>query len=121
MQPKRCETRHDETRAVESRDTASVVLKLIVRNHPGVMSHVCGLFHRRLFNVEGIACLPTADPARSAVLLLVRDDARLEQIERQLAKLTDVLTVNRKAGGLAAFTGVAAALGCPAPGAAVFR
>jgi acetolactate synthase-1/3 small subunit len=97
------------------------VLKLIVSNHPGVMSHVCGLFHRRMFNVDGIACLPTADASRSAVLLLVRDDARLEQIERQLAKLTDVLAIHRKAGGLEAFAGVAAALGCPAPGAAVFR
>ena len=48
---------------------ATVVLRLVVRNHPGVMSHVCGLFHRRLFNVDGIACLPTADASRSAVLL----------------------------------------------------
>ena len=26
------------------------VLRLLVRNHPGVMSHVCGLFARRAFN-----------------------------------------------------------------------
>jgi acetolactate synthase-1/3 small subunit len=79
------------------------------------MSHVCGLFHRRLFNVEGIACLPTDDPARSAVLLLVREDERLEQVVRQLAKLVDVLDIRRDAAGGGAFAAVAAALGCPVP------
>ena len=34
----------------------NVILELTVRNHPGVMTHVCGLFARRAFNVEGIAC-----------------------------------------------------------------
>jgi acetolactate synthase-1/3 small subunit len=120
MQPKRCDGLQDVTQSAPNGRT-NVVLKLIVRNHPGVLSHVCGLFHRRLFNVEGVACLPTADPARSAILLLVRDDSKLEQIERQLAKLIDVLAIHRKAGGVEAFTGVAAALGCPAPGAAVYR
>ena len=28
------------------------VLRLLVRNHPGVMSHLCGLFARRAFNVD---------------------------------------------------------------------
>ena len=36
----------------------NVILELTVRNHPGVMTHVCGLFARRAFNVEGILCLP---------------------------------------------------------------
>jgi acetolactate synthase-1/3 small subunit len=35
-----------------------VVLELGVANHPGVMSHICGLFARRAFNVEGILCMP---------------------------------------------------------------
>jgi acetolactate synthase-1/3 small subunit len=94
---------------------ASVVLRLVVRNHPGVMSHVCGLFHRRLFNVDGIACLPTADASRSAVLLLVREDERLEQVVRQLAKLADVLEIRREAAGVEPFGVVAAALACPTP------
>ena len=60
---------------------------------------------------DGIACLPTADPSRSAVLLLVREDARLEQVVRQLAKLVDVLEIQRESAGVEAFTAVAAALG----------
>jgi acetolactate synthase-1/3 small subunit len=44
-----------------------VVLELGVANHPGVMSHICNLFARRAFNVEGILCMPvgSARPAAS--------------------------------------------------------
>jgi acetolactate synthase-1/3 small subunit len=94
---------------------SSVILRLVVRNHPGVMSHVCGLFHRRLFNVDGIACLPTADVSRSAVLLLVREDERLEQVVRQLAKLVDVFEIRREPADVEPFGVIAAALGCPTP------
>ena len=71
------------------------VLELTVRNHPGVMAHVCGLFSRRAFNVEGILCMPVGDGARSRVWLLVNEDARLEQMIRQLHRLEDVIDVSR--------------------------
>lgn len=74
-------------------DPVGICLRLIVRNHPGVMSHVCGLFARRAFNVEGILCLPLAGEARSVILLVVHDPLRVEQMIRQLAKLEDVLEV----------------------------
>lgn len=80
-----------------------VVLRLVVRNHPGVMSHVCGLFARRAFNVEGILCVPTGDGTRSVVLLLVHEDERIEQVLRQLRKLEDVLEVGPAPGGHEAF------------------
>lgn len=85
------------------RPLPDVVLRLHVRNHPGVMSHVCGLFARRAFNVEGIVCLPVGDGTRSAILLLVHDDARLEQLIRQLRKLEDVLDIERAGEARAAF------------------
>jgi acetolactate synthase I/III small subunit len=71
------------------------VLELTVRNHPGVLSHVCGLFARRAFNVEGVLCLPVGDRARSRIWLLVAEDERLEQLTRQLGKLQDVREVRR--------------------------
>jgi acetolactate synthase-1/3 small subunit len=83
------------------------VLRLLVRNHPGVMSHVCGLFARRAFNVEGILCMPSGDGARSVVLLLVHEDDRIEQVVRQLRKLEDVIEVGPAPGGHDAFTAVA--------------
>ncbi len=74
---------------------AKVVLELEVNNHPGVMSHICNLFARRAFNMEGILCMPVAGGERSRIWLLVFEDQRLEQMIRQLEKLEDVLAVRR--------------------------
>ena len=73
----------------------NVILELTVRNHPGVMPHVCGLFARRAFNVEGILCLPIQDSDKSRIWLLVNDDQRLEQMISQIDKLEDVVKVAR--------------------------
>lgn len=89
---------------------AEVVLRLRVRNHPGVMSHVCGLFARRAFNVEGIVCLPLGAGRESGILLLVADDDRLEQMVLQLRKLEDVREVTRAPGSRSAFAELAAHL-----------
>jgi acetolactate synthase-1/3 small subunit len=102
-----------ETRAIDRAD--ATVLRLVVRNHPGVLSHVSGLFARRAFNVDGILCLPVGDGARSAILLLVRADDRLEQLVRQLAKLEDVLERSTAAGRAGAFAAVARLLDGPRP------
>ncbi len=73
----------------------NVILELTVRNHPGVMTHVCGLFARRAYNVEGILCLPIHGSDHSRIWLLVNDDQRLEQMMSQIDKLEDVVTVAR--------------------------
>jgi acetolactate synthase I/III small subunit len=73
----------------------NTVLQLTVSNHPGVMSHVMGLFARRAFNVDGILCLPLPDASLSGIWLRVRDDNRLEQVIRQIQKLADVREVRR--------------------------
>lgn len=79
-----------------SPNASEVVLELRVRNHPGTMSHVTGLFARRGFNLDAILCVPVGDGATSRMLLLVSDEPRLEQVERQLAKLYDVLEVRHR-------------------------
>ena len=73
----------------------NVILELTIRNHPGVMTHVCGLFARRAFNVEGILCLPIPGSDHSRIWLLVNDDQRLEQMMSQIDKLEDVVKVAR--------------------------
>ena len=73
------------------------MLELRVHNHPGVMSHICGLFSRRAFNVEKILCLPMGSGGESRIWLTVNDDHRLDQIIKQVMKLEDVLEV-REAG-----------------------
>ena len=74
----------------------TTVLELRVRNHPGTMSHITGLFARRAFNLDAIVCVPLADGSTSRMLLLVSNEARLDQVERQLEKLYDVLAVRHR-------------------------
>jgi acetolactate synthase-1/3 small subunit len=72
---------------------ANTIIELIVNNHPGVMSHITGLFARRAFNLEGILCGEIEDGSKSRMYLLVNDDDRLEQIIKQIEKLYDVLEI----------------------------
>ena len=71
--------------------------KLTVNNHPGVMAHVCGLFARRAYNLEGVMVRPIADGSsnRSRMWLLVNEDERLQQLIRQTEKLIDVISVEQ--------------------------
>jgi len=75
---------------------AGAILDLRVRNHPGVMSHITGLFARRAFNLEAILCVPVGDGSESRMLLLVAETPRLEQIRLQLGRLHDVLAVRER-------------------------
>jgi acetolactate synthase I/III small subunit len=101
------EQRSDPTGSGPAEGTPTAGLRLLVRNHPGVMSHVCGLFARRAFNVEGILCLPVGDGTRSVILLEVNEDERLDQLIRQLDKLEDVIEVRRAPEAQDAFAAVA--------------
>jgi len=78
-------------------------LELTVNNHPGVMSHVCSLFARRAFNVEGILCMPVGDGWQSRMWLQVNEDTRLEELIKQLQKLEDVLAVQQHSADHAVF------------------
>lgn len=70
------------------------IIKLTVRNHPGVMYHITGLFSRRSFNLEGILCGRVGDGTNSQIYLLVKSDTYLQQVVKQLNKLHDVLEVS---------------------------
>ncbi len=86
------------------------VLGLKVNNHPGVMSHICGLFARRAFNVEKILCLPCGNGEQSRIWLTVRDDHRLDQLIKRLMKLEDVREVGPAGAEQEVFGRVEAAL-----------
>lgn len=87
--------RTSETTSFDRNDNggAHQVLQLTVNNHPGVMSHICGLFSRRAYNMEGILCLPEGDGRSSRIVIRVADTDRLDQVIKQLGKLEDVQTV----------------------------
>jgi acetolactate synthase I/III small subunit len=70
------------------------ILSLLVRNHPGVLSHVAGLFTRRGYNIESISAGETANPAITRITLVVGgDEAEIEQVSKQIRKLIDVVKV----------------------------
>lgn len=70
------------------------VLSILVDNTSGVLSRVSGLFSRRGYNIDSLTVGVTADPRFSRMTVAVRgDDQILEQIEKQLRKLVDVLDI----------------------------
>jgi len=70
------------------------ILELTVDNHPGVMSHICGLFSRRAFNMDGILCMPSGDRRTSRIWIRTDGNGQLDQIVKQLRKLEDVRNVD---------------------------
>ena len=87
-----------------------IVLELTVNNHPGVMSHVCGLFSRRAYNLEKILCFPDKGGGSSRMWLQVNEEKKLDQIVKQLQKLADVRDVSYYPQGGELFTGIEKAL-----------
>ena len=87
--------RAPESQPLTRSERPQVVLELTVHNHPGVLSHICGLFARRAFNVEGILCMPIGTGEQSRIWLRVNADQRLEQLIKQVLKLEDVVGVRR--------------------------
>ena len=71
-----------------SMTSALTTLHLSVNNHPGVLSHVCGLFAGRAYNLEGVLVTPEANGDTCRMWLVVKDDGRMEQIVKQVASCT---------------------------------
>ncbi len=70
-------------------------LAILVENRPGVLTRVAGLFSRRGFNIESLAVGVTENPDTSRMTIVVNgDDHVLEQVEKQLNKLIDVIRVS---------------------------
>jgi acetolactate synthase-1/3 small subunit len=70
-------------------------LSVLLRNKPGALSRVTGLFSGRGFNIESLCVAETLDPQVSCLTLVTRgSDAIIEQIIKQLHKLIDVIKVS---------------------------
>ncbi len=67
-------------------------ISTLVENHAGVLSRIAGLFSRRGFNIDSLAVGVTEDPTVSRVTIVVDgDDYMVEQVDKQLNKLIDVI------------------------------
>ncbi len=75
------------------------LLSILVDNEPGVLSRIAGLFSGRGYNIESLNVAQTADPDVSRITMLTSgDNAIIEQIEKQLNKLINVITVSNLTG-----------------------
>jgi len=70
------------------------VLSVTVRDRPGVLLRIASLFARRGYNIESLSVAQTETPGLSRTTFVVSgEDSTVEQVEKQLQKLIDVLTV----------------------------
>ena len=69
-------------------------ISVLVENQAGVLNRITGLFSRRAFNIESLAVGVTDDPSISRITIVVDSGNNvLEQVEKQLNKLVDVIKV----------------------------
>ncbi len=69
-------------------------LSCLVENKAGVLARVAGLFSARGYNIDSLAVGVTEDPTISRITLVVKGDENvLEQVQKQLNKLVDIIKV----------------------------
>ena len=72
------------------------VQSVLVENKAGVLSRVSGLFSRRGYNIDSLTVCETHNPNQSRMTIVVRgDEYILEQIQKQLAKLQEVISIKK--------------------------
>ncbi len=68
------------------------IISILLENEAGALSRVAGLFSARNYNIESLTVAPTEDPTMSRMTLVTSGtDATIEQIQKQLNKLVDVI------------------------------
>jgi acetolactate synthase-1/3 small subunit len=73
-------------------------LSILVENKPGALARVATLFARRAYNIESLAVGPTERAGVSRIVMRVDCSIHsLEQIEKQIHKLVNVLRVSELA------------------------
>ena len=80
-------------------ETKNYTFSVRVENKFGVLSRIAGLFSGRGYNISSLTVNSTSDPEVSRMIIVTRgDDAVIEQIEKQLNKLIEVIRVDRLSG-----------------------
>jgi len=70
------------------------IISLLMENEAGALSRVAGLFSARGYNIESLTVAPTEDATLSRMTIVTSgSDAVIEQINKQLNKLIDVVSV----------------------------
>lgn len=70
------------------------IIAILLQNEAGALTRVAGLFSSRGYNIESLNVAPTEDRSVSRLTLVTRgSDAVIQQINSQLLKLVDVVSV----------------------------
>ena len=70
------------------------VFSLLVNNNTGLLSRVAGLFSRRGYNIDSITSGTTMNKSLTRITVVATGDEQiLSQIQKQLAKLEDVVDI----------------------------
>ena len=74
-------------------------ISVLVENRFGVLAKIAGLFSGRGYNIESLSVAETLDPKASKMTIVTRGDNRIiEQVTKQLNKLTNVIKVSDLTG-----------------------
>ncbi|WP_458119620.1 acetolactate synthase small subunit [Paenibacillus sp. Z6-24] len=74
--------------------TLKHTIAVLVNDQPGVLQRVSGLFGRRGFNIESITVGQSEEAGLSRMVIVTTgDENTLEQVEKQLYKIIDVIKV----------------------------
>jgi acetolactate synthase-1/3 small subunit len=75
------------------------IMTMLVDNQPGVLSRVVGLFSGKGFNIESLCVAPTMDSRVSRITIVTKANPPVvEQIEKQLRKLINVIKLRDMTG-----------------------
>lgn len=75
------------------------LVSMLLQNEAGALARVAGLFASRGYNIESLTVAATHDADASRLTLVVfGDDAVVEQIVKQSAKLVDVIEISDLSG-----------------------
>ena len=76
------------------------LIAILLQNEAGALTRVTGLISSRGYNIESLSVAPTNDPTVSRVTLVTSgSDHVIAQINAQLQKLVDVVTVEDMTSG----------------------
>jgi acetolactate synthase-1/3 small subunit len=70
------------------------IISILLQNEAGALARVANMFSSRGYNIESLNVAPTADETVSRLTLVTTgSEAVIDQIEKQLGKLVDVVDI----------------------------
>ena len=73
---------------------------VLTQDSPGVLMRIASLFYKRNYNIASLSVSPTNDPEISRFTIVIEADGwGHEQVEKQLAKLVEVVAVENLSNG----------------------